>query len=57
MKTEAKKIFEAYPKATELYMDTNGVIWTEKQTAINQSKGAEITVIKKEIQTKKTNKK
>lgn len=41
----AKAIFEVYPNATELYIDANGNIWTNKTTAELQSNGASIKTL------------
>ena len=42
-----KQIFKAYPEAKELYMDANGVVWVNKDTAKAQSKGDAVKTLKR----------
>lgn len=48
MTTTIKNIFRAYPEAKELYQDSKGIIWLNKNTAEAQYPGQPVTVIKKE---------
>jgi hypothetical protein len=44
---EISRIFEDFPEAPELYIDANGQVWTTKEAAAQQSKGANIEIIKR----------
>lgn len=46
-----KKLFNAYPNATELYQDGNGHIWVNKETAEAQTPG-KVKIISKTIRPK-----
>lgn len=46
-KKSFKEVFEKYPNANELYIDANGKVWINRDTAENQSNGKPITVIKR----------
>jgi hypothetical protein len=44
---DIKVLFNSHPEAKELYLDANGICWTKKETAINQSEGGKVTTLKR----------
>lgn len=51
--SKIKDIFNQYPEATELYEDSQGLIWVEKATAEAQSRGGKVITHKREKETTK----
>lgn len=47
MNERAREIFGQYPKATKIYVDTNGEMWLNEDTAIAQSRGKKPEVIER----------